>query len=272
MSSDLSKLGSTLQHGRQTKNYSSLLLVSYRFPLGHRCELIDQADAIGEDNLVEMTKTFDVLSEGALQTVEFGQDKPVNLGWGAQETQFHGSIGKSGRDAVAGLPAASALAISSAQAAASSSTSPQLPNITQRDSRCLDEAYRISWRGDGAFFVVTSLHDLAVSNKRERRLRFYSRTAVLQSTSEPTPGLESPLAWQPSGSIVAATAEQSSQVVFFERNGLRRYEFSLRNSGKVTVMRLAWNSDSTVLAVWIRTGTEEDDDLRDTVQLWRRNN
>jgi hypothetical protein len=61
-------------------------------------------------------------------------------------------------------------------------------------------------------------------------------------------------------------------VVFFERNGLRHGEFTLRESGKhfrnsrsnpslrwgYRVRALAWNADSTVRGVWIEQGYEPD--------------
>lgn len=186
------------------------------------------------------------------------------MGWGAQETQFHGSIGKAGRDAVAGLPAASALS--------QPGTSLPAPDSTTSFD---DQSIRISWRGDGAFFVVSATFGVRQSNEQQRRLRFYSRTAVLQATSEVTPGLEGCLAWQPSGSIIAASALNSTQIIFFERNGLRRYEFSLKEERpeyNTLVRRLAWNADSTVLAVHLERRGEEDRAKRHCIQLWRRSN
>lgn len=232
-----------------------------------------------------MTKTFDVLAESSLRTEEFGEgqyitlncsnqacisdrlriaDKPVNVGWGAQETQFHGSIGKAGRDAVAGLPAASTLS--------QPGTSLPPPAVSTNFD---DQTVRISWRGDGAYFVVSATFGVRQSNEQQRRLRFYSRTAVLQATSEPTLGMEGSLSWQPSGSIIATSALNSSQIIFFERNGLRRYEFSLKEERPeydTVVRRLAWNADSTILAVHLERRGVADEHKRHCVQLWRRNN
>lgn len=146
---------------------------------------------------------------------------------------------------------------------------------TSRQAIHTDTATYISWRGDGAFFAVSTVFSMARTNETQRRIRFYSRTAVLQATSELTPGLEGSLAWQPSGSIIAATASHASQVVFFERNGLRRYEFDLKEEkleyGSV-VRQLAWNVDSTVLAVWAERLNPPLGIQRHSVQLWRRNN
>lgn len=137
-----------------------------------------------------------------------------------------------------------------------------------------DNTIRISWRGDGAFFVVSALFAGGAEATSQRRLRFYSREAVLQSTSEPTPGLEGSLAWQPSGSIIASSASSGKQIVFFERNGLRRYEFELKEEKpewQCSVRQLAWNADSAILAVWVERH-HEDRSSSHVVQLWRRNN
>jgi elongator complex protein 1 len=112
-----------------------------------------------------------------------------------------------------------------------------------------------------------------------RVLRIYDRQGVLQSTSEPLPGLEHPLCWKPSGNLIVSTQrfgfdgggmgnEGRHDVVFFERNGLRHGEFRLREAWTkhtdterkwgYRVRELLWNSDSTILAVWL---DGEDGDL-----------
>lgn len=116
-----------------------------------------------------------------------------------------------------------------------------------------------------------------------RVVRVYSvsPTLVLSSTAEATAGLEHTLSWNPSGSLIASTQRYGSQhpglgagregrhdVVFFERNGLRRSSFEIVRGGEQTnpsgaqksldawsyrVLEIAWSSDSNALAVWIRT-------------------
>jgi len=175
-----------------------------------------------------MSKYYDVVAERALHTTEFGDEAQQSLGWGDKSTQFQGSVGKE-----AGRAAEVTLAPSD------------------------DPTVRISWRGDGAHFAVSAL------DGDKRVLRFFAREeARLLSTAEPVAQLESALAWQPSGSIIAATQSQGRDVIFFERNGLRRYDFALRTSGPAVVHELVWSPDSTVLAVWID----------DAVQLWTRVN
>jgi len=175
-------------------------------------------------------------------------DAPINVGWGSKQTQFHGSLGKAAAQV----------------ATAKSGSSPDDDGLP-----------RISWRGDGAFFVVSSL---TLSSSEGRILRVYDRQAALQSTSEDVPGLEHTLVWRPSGNLIASTQRfgiegggagkvERHDVVFFERNGLRHGEFGLRVldiGGKFKeldsederkwgyrVKELAWSSDSNVLSVWI---------------------
>lgn len=169
----------------------------------------------------------------------------MNVGWGDKSTQFRGSVGKS---------------------ASSSTATPAepTPHLLTDD----DRAPRISWRGDAAFFAVSSLDPIrGVEGAARRSIRIFSRLAALSSTSESTGGLEQVVSWQPSGSIIASTQKlfkadgtvDSHHVVFFERNGLRRYDFALREpeDAQSRVRELSWNSDSTLLAVWIQRKDED---------------
>lgn len=187
-------------------------------------------------------------------------DAPINVGWGSKQTQFHGSLGK----------------------AAAQAPKPAVVGSSPDD----DEIPRIGWRGDGAFFVVSSLspipNDETTSHAyehRRRTLRMYSHTGVLQTTSEPTPGLEHALSWRPSGNWIVTTQRYGftgggsgrqgrHDLVMFERNGLRRGDFSLEGGvepvGKVEgsdrkwgyrVRELGWSADSNILSIWI----EKDD-------------
>ncbi|KAJ7744686.1 pol II transcription elongation factor [Mycena metata] len=213
----------------------------------------------GEQKLTLMTSTFDVLSDAPLFTSDFGEDAPINVGWGSKQTQFHGSLGK----AAAQAPAARTVGAS--------------PDD--------DTLPRVSWRGDGAFFVVSSLSPNA---PRHRTLRVYDRQAALQTTSEAVPGLEHALSWRPSGNLIVGTQrfgfegggagkEGRHDVVFFERNGLRHGEFGVRvadlgvkpGEGRkwgYKVKELNWSSDSNVLGLWV----EKDDG--DIFQLWTTGN
>ena len=230
----------------------------------------------GGDLLLSLTKSFEPLSEGPLRSTEFGADAPVDVGWGSEGTQFHGSLGKV-------AAAAAAIAREREETAAEAEMEKDGGEV------------RISWRGDSAWFAVTSL-DKAADGRKKRVIRVFSRIAELSSTSESCPGLQSSLSWQPSGAIIASTQMRQPSgdgkekgglyVVFFERNGLRRYDFALREEAGSKVRGLRWNEDSTLLAVWIERAQEDVGEhyLRlsqaniranirpPTVQLWHRNN
>lgn len=212
--------------------------------------------ATGDDKLILMTSTFDVVSETALYAADFGEDAPINVGWGSKQTQFHGSLGK----------------------AAAQAPKPALVGSSPDD----DQLPRISWRGDGQYFVVSTLSpqdrddpSSSAADRRRRTLRTYSHAGVLQNTSEPTPGLEHVLSWRPSGNWIVSTQrygfvgggegrEGRHDVVMFERNGLRRIEFGIESvtaAGVVSessrkkwgyrVREVGWSSDSNVLSLWI---------------------
>ncbi len=46
------------------------------------------------NNIVLMSKDFNLVAEQPLGNEEFGEAKFINVGWGKKETQFHGSEGK----------------------------------------------------------------------------------------------------------------------------------------------------------------------------------
>ncbi|CAE6454047.1 unnamed protein product [Rhizoctonia solani] len=224
----------------------------------------------GNDELLVMSRDFDVQFEGPLRPSDLGEEKHTALGWGSKQTQFHGSLGKTA-------------AVSEPSTTGQGGIDKPSPNDDGRP--------RVSWRGDGAFFVVSSL-DPRAADSSVRRLRFYASNPLLHlSTSEYTPGLEGVLAWRPSGGLIASTQrfgyegggvgrQGRHDVVFFERCGLRRGEFGIHsgfktdNAGITTsngpwsykVKELLWNTDSSILALWIeRTGV-------DCVQLWTTGN
>ncbi|KAK7691913.1 hypothetical protein QCA50_005318 [Cerrena zonata] len=225
--------------------------------------------ATGDNKLILMTSTFDVVTETTLHTGDFGEDAPINVGWGSKQTQFHGSLGK----------------------AAAQAPKPSVIGSSPDD----DALPRISWRGDGAYFVVSAISPAPEGTEngmRHRRLRVYSHAGILQSTSEPTPGLEHTVSWRPSGNWIVGTQrygfegggvgrEGRHDLVMFERNGLRRGEFGIEKllwNGQVSkdpaqprrwsyrVREVGWSSDSNILSIWI-----EKDDV-DVVQLWSTGN
>jgi elongator complex protein 1 len=95
-------------------------------------------------------------------------------------------------------------------------------------------------------------------------VRVFTRDGQIESFSEPIDGLEGVLSWRPSGNWIATVQRRSddeAEIVFLERNGLRHGGFSLRSPG-TNIRGLAWNSDSSVLAVL----------LQDRIQLWIMSN
>ena len=165
----------------------------------------------------------------------------VSVGWGKKETQFKGKGAKALRDPT--MPEKIDEGVLS-------------PNDDSRTS--------ISWRGDGAYLAISS-----IESTTRRLIRVYSREGLLDSVSEPVDGLEGALSWRPAGNLIAGIQrlENHVDVVFFERNGLRHGQFSLRLTPEQLHLPgqhigLSWNSDSTVLAVI----------MADCTQFWTMGN
>jgi len=208
---------------------------------------------------------------------------PINVGWGSKQTQFHGSLGK---------------------VAAQAPLAPTLSTVGISPDD--DLLTRVSWRGDGALFIVSAVSRAAGDTLRRRVLRVYNRDGVLQATAEPVAGLEHPLSWRPSGNLIVGVQrfgtfpgggkgrEGRHDVVFFEKNGLRHGEFGLRHGTPgvgpsdaierkwgYRVKDVCWSADSSALLIWIE---EEEGDtgewyfcalwaiLMRLVQLWTTGN
>uniref|UniRef100_A0A674IEA4 Elongator complex protein 1 n=1 Tax=Terrapene triunguis TaxID=2587831 RepID=A0A674IEA4_9SAUR len=196
----------------------------------------------GQQTLIMMTKDFEPITEREIHQDDFGEGKFITVGWGKKETQFHGSEGKQ----------------------AAHRKQMEVPPASSSD----DGRPRVTWRGDGQFVAVSAI----CPQTGARKVRVWSRELVLQSTSEPIPGLEQALAWKPSGSLIASTQEKPNKhdVVFFEKNGLLHGEFTLPfQKGQAKVNELLWNLDSTILAVWLEDLKKEKNSETNTyVQLW----
>lgn len=195
------------------------------------------------NTLLFMTREFEGTATINLSPEDLKVSNHVSVGWGKRETQFQGRGVKALKD-------------------------PTVPEHVDegRLSDFDDGRTTISWRGDGQFVAINSILE---TEQKRRVIRVYSREGVLDSVSEPIDGLEGALSWKPSGQLIAGIQRRSEQtdVVFFERNGLRHGEFSLRLSQDEmndigSAIDLAWNSDSSVLAV----------SFKDRVQLWTMGN
>ncbi|KAG7217850.1 hypothetical protein INR49_031498 [Caranx melampygus] len=203
----------------------------------------------GQETIIMMTKDFEPITEVGIHQDDFGEGKFITVGWGKKETQFHGSEGK--------------------QAA---QRKIQVMIRTQKRGAAAaawdDRRPRVTWRGDGQLFAVSAV----CPQTGARKVRVWNREGVLQATSETINGLEQALCWKPSGSLIASTQRHPNKhsVVFMEKNGLLHGDFTLPFSkDQAKVKELLWNSDSTVLAVWLEDMTAGDDGQIDTyIQLW----
>lgn len=188
-----------------------------------------------------MTREFENVAEITFSPADLQASQHVSVGWGKRETQFQGKRAKAMRD-------------------------PTVPEKVDEGklSGHDDASTTISWRGDGAYVAVNTVDD-----DLRRVIRVYSREGTLDSVSEPVDGLEGALSWRPYGNLIAGIQRLDDRidVVFFERNGLRHGQFTLRLTEEerqswASQIKLSWNIDSTVLAVR----------FKDRVQLWTTGN
>lgn len=193
------------------------------------------------DTVVFMSRSFEGVTDVSMTAADLKASNHVSVGWGKKETQFQGRGAKALRD-------------------------PTMPEKTDEGVLSPNDDARaaISWRGDGAYVAISTIEGGA-----RRLIRVYSREGVLDSVSEPVDGLEGALSWRPAGNLIAGIQRLSNRVdvVFFERNGLRHGQFSLRLTleqlqAPAQKISLCWNSDSTVLAV----------SFADYTQLWTMGN
>ncbi|KAJ9141969.1 Elongator complex protein 1 [Pleurostoma richardsiae] len=192
------------------------------------------------NTVVFMSRSFDGITDATMTAEDLKLSKHVSVGWGKKETQFQGKGAKALRD-------------------------PTIPEKVDQGVLSPNDDGRttISWRGDGTYVAVNS-----VESGSRRVIRVYTREGSLDSVSEPVDGLEGSLSWRPAGNLMAGVQRLSDRIdiVFFEGNGLRHGQFSLRTSEALNTptdrISLQWNSDSSVLAV----------SFRNIVQLWTMGN
>lgn len=191
--------------------------------------------------VVFMSRNFEGVLDLTMTSEDLNMSNHVSVGWGRKETQFQGKGAKALRD-------------------------PTIPEVVDKGTLSPRDDFEttISWRGDGAYLAISNI----VEGIR-RIIRVYSRDGVLDSVSEPVDGLEGALSWRPAGNLITGIQrrEDNVNVVFFERNGLRHGQFSLRLTTEQVNkasqhISLSWNSDSTVLAVI----------MDDSIQLWTMGN
>lgn len=199
------------------------------------------AIASNSNTFVLLSRIFEPIAEAKITSADHALSKHVSVGWGKKETQFQGRGARAQRDPT--MPEKVDLGV-----------------LSKEDDRTVE----ISWRGDGEVVSVITIDKEPIER---RTVRVYTRDGNLDSVSEPVDQLIGLVAWRPSGNLIASVQRhdddnESPSVVFFERNGLRRGQFSLRIKPKISVLGLSWNSDSDCLAVC----------LSDRVQLWTTKN
>jgi elongator complex protein 1 len=160
----------------------------------------------------------------------------------------------------------------------------------------------LSWRGDGKFFVTNAKNPVTGWSFSPHFLLFFSslssflllisfpfhlsgeavmhvfeRLSVHSAVCDPSEmkGTEEQVSWRPSGNFIVSTKVTKSpssnkhEVTFYERNGLRHYEFPLRGEeASFKVVSLSWNCDSDILSILLRSL----DNNSDVMQLWTTSN
>lgn len=207
--------------------------------------------ATESSKIILINSLFDIVEEVNLLENTFGDKEFVVLGWGKKETQFHGSAGKK---------------------AAQRKEVTDVPELLAPDE-IENTKVNVVWRGDGEYFAVNFLKD------NLRLFKVFNREGKLQYTSEKCVGLESTIAWKPSGLWIAVPQKLPDKYVIglFEKNGLRHRELCLpfkredvRNIFKTSpvslmtknyilqeiVKSLKWSSDSVVLAIQTDKGNQ----------------
>ncbi|AAS52731.2 AER047Cp [Eremothecium gossypii ATCC 10895] len=223
----------------------------------------------GGRSVVLLSRQFEPVADIGLELDDLKLSKNVTVGWGKKETQFRGKGARAmEREALQSLKASGLVG--------NELRDPTMPYmvdsgaITELDPRTVG----ISWRGDCEYFVVSTIEtvqdpDDDSATLERRALRVYSRHGKLDSASEPVDGLEHALAWRPQGSLIASIqrkvnvpGNESLDLVFFERNGLRHGEFETRLAIDERIKSLAWNASSDILSIA----------LEDRIQLWTSKN
>lgn len=222
-----------------------------------------------DDNIVLLSRQFEPISEIRLDKEDLKVSKCVNVGWGKKETQFRGQGTRAmEREALKSLKASGLIG--------EELRDPTMPytidsgHITMMDNKGAE----ISWRGDCEYFAVSTVDTVNDPNNPEetierRVLRVYNRDGILDSVSEPVDGMEQNIAWKPQGSLIACVqrnirviGEESLDLIFFERNGLRHGSFGTRLSPNEPIKSISWNSSSEILSII----------LHNRIQLWTSKN
>ncbi|GMM57119.1 Elongator subunit [Maudiozyma humilis] len=220
-------------------------------------------------NVVLLSKVLEPVAEYHIDADDLKISKHVTVGWGKKETQFRGKGTRAmERDALASLKASGLVG--------NELRDPTMPYMVDTGAVTSLDTHRsaISWRGDCEYFVLSTIDTVVdpdddTTTIERRGLRVFTRDGQLDSASEPVTGMEENLAWKPQGALIASVQrktnmgeENSLDLIFFERNGLRHGEFDTRLHLDEKIYDLAWNSNSEILAII----------LENRIQLWTSKN
>lgn len=215
--------------------------------------------------LILLSRSFEPILETQLNAhdIKDTSKSNVSVGWGKEETQFRGRGFKAlerERDALkhAGLDLENLQPLHDPTVKLE-----ERGHLSARD----DNSVHISWRDDCEVFAVSLRLDyLPDCSKGRRVIRVFSRDGKLEAVSEAVDGLNTCLSWRLQGSLLATTRDVAhddgkviTEVLFFERNGLRHGEFATEQPG---VLDLSWSSNGEILALL----------FDDKVQFWTSKN
>ncbi|CAM9011860.1 hypothetical protein WICANDRAFT_30525 [Wickerhamomyces anomalus NRRL Y-366-8] len=189
--------------------------------------------------VILLSRLFEPIAESTLQESDSNLSNHVDVGWGSKETQFKGKGAKAlERDLIQKLDLERD----------EFKKDPTMPlyvdkgELSQFDSNLAE----ISWRFDCEFFAISTIDK--INNVDRRMIRIFTRDGVLQNVSEPVDGLENHLSW---GNLISSIQrrEESLDLVFFERNGLRHGDFDTRLQLNSKIDKILWNSTNEILAI-----------------------
>eukprot|EP01104_Vermistella_antarctica_P000708 TRINITY_DN10832_c0_g1_i1.p1 TRINITY_DN10832_c0_g1~~TRINITY_DN10832_c0_g1_i1.p1 ORF type:complete len:1570 (+),score=437.99 TRINITY_DN10832_c0_g1_i1:251-4960(+) len=155
------------------------------------------------------------------------------------------------------------------------------------------EVVSLTWRGDGEFFACNSAYpptDGDGGKAVKRCMRVFDRSCTPHSASESaaTDNMGSDLHWRPSGSLIASSQvlPNKHEIVFFERNGLRHGQFTLRHHNRrgatqqqhdgkasdLVVLDVRWNASSDLVSVVVKEDQGPEVEAKVYLQIWYRSN
>ncbi|GLV37639.1 Elongator complex protein 1 [Carabus blaptoides fortunei] len=102
-------------------------------------------------------------------------------------------------------------------------------------------------------------------------LIFNPLTTVYKLHGVMMPGMGPQLAWKPDGSLLATDCKTPSGhcIMFFEKNGLHRYDLKLTSN--LTVKKIQWNGTGDILMIW-QHDNDHMQNNSDEIQLWTCSN